>query len=227
MAIRIIEKSTEHNVPFVAVIAVTEVESHFNPFAISPKGARGPMQVMPEIWVKELNLSSKYDLHDIEIGIDSGVRILRRYLDTTNNDMRKALYKYVGGSYPYIKQVYESMGKFIVFKSFTDIKVSEEENEVTNENMNNAVNDNDLEETNNKKVIAKKKDSMLFTHIIKKGQLLGDLAKWYTGNVNNWPKIAAANPNIIPNKMPVGSVIIIPTNLLKTTTPMMQSDKNA
>ncbi len=216
MAIRIIEKSTEHNVPFVAVIAVTEVESHFNPFAISPKGARGPMQVMPRIWVKELQLSSKYDLHDIEIGIDSGVRILRRYLDATDNDMRKALYKYVGGNYPYIKQVYESMGKFIVFKSFTDIKVSEDEgkDEV-------AITDNDKTAVEIEKTLTTKtKPNILFTHIIKKGEMLGQLAAHYTGSIHNWSKIAEANSAIIPNKMPIGSVIIIPTNLLKTTKPL-------
>ena len=221
MAIRIIEKSTIHNVPFVAVIAVTEVESHFNPFAISKKGARGPMQVMPGIWVKELKLSSKYDLHDIEIGIDSGVRILRRYLDVTDNNMRKALYKYVGGDHLYIKRVYESMGKFIVFKSFTDIKVSAEESmvNVEEENKNNAT-DNDRVES---KISAKEKvakNNIMFTHIIKKGQMLGQLAKWYTGSVNNWRKISEANPTIIPNSMPIGSVITIPTQLLKNTTPM-------
>lgn len=221
LAVRIIEKSTKHNVPFVAVIAVTEVESHFNPFAISKRGARGPMQVMPRIWCKELNLSSKYDLHDIEIGIDSGVKILRRYLDATDNNMRKALYKYVGGDHSYIKRVYESMGKFIVFKSFTDIKVSAEENELDRAENNAADNDKieskiDIKpKAEEEKEIAK--SNIMFTHIIKKGQLLGDLAKWYTGSVNNWPAISEANPNIIPNRMPIGSVIIIPTKLLKVT----------
>ena len=222
-AIRIIEKSTKHNVPFVAVIAVTEVESHFNPFAISPKGARGPMQVMPRIWVKELGLSSKYELHDIETGIDSGVRILRRYLDATDNNMRKALYKYVGGDHSYIKRVYESMGKFIVFKSFTDIKVSAEENEIDTVEAvakEESATDNDKIESKidaESRVDKVAKSNIMFTHIIKKGQLLGELAQWYTGSVNNWMEISEANPNIIPNSMPIGSVIIIPTKLLKTT----------
>jgi cell division protein FtsB len=222
MAIRIIEKSTIHNVPFVAVIAVTEVESHFNPFAISKKGARGPMQVMPKYWLKEFNLPNKYALHDIETGIDCGVRVLRRYLDVTDNDMRKALYKYVGGDHNYIKRVYESMGKFIVFKSFTDIKVSAEENELNTEEEKSKTNVIDNDKIESKIDIKKKivKSNIMFTHVIKKGQLLGDLARWYTGSINNWPKIAKANPTIIPNKMPIGSVITIPTKLLKNTTPM-------
>jgi cell division protein FtsB len=215
MAVRIIEKSADYNVPLVSVVAVTEVESHFNPFAISKKGARGPMQVMPRYWLKKFKLPNKYALHDIETNIDCGVQILREYLDATDNDMRKALYKYVGGDHLYIKRVYESMGKFIVFKSFTDIKVSEDEgkDEV-------AMNDNDKIAADLEKVASKTRSSILFTHIIKKGQMLGQLAKHYTGSVNNWPKIAEANPTIIPNRMPIGSVIIIPTNLLKNTLPL-------
>jgi len=215
-AVHILEKSAKHNVPFVAVVAVTEVESHFNPFAISSKGARGSMQVMPKYWVKEFKLPNKYALHDIETNIDCGVKVLRQYLDATDNNMRKALFKYVGGSHPYIKQVYESMGKFIVFKSFSDIKVSEEENEKSITDTEIKI-DNEAVEV---KTITKMKSNILFTHTIKKGQTLGLLANWYTGNVNNWKKISEANPTIIPDKMQIGVPVIIPTNLLKNTTPL-------
>jgi hypothetical protein len=46
--------------------------------------------------------------------------VLRIYLDQTDNNMKKALYKYVGGSEVYGKKVYESMGKFVVFRAFVD-----------------------------------------------------------------------------------------------------------
>lgn len=215
-AVHILEKSAKHNVPFVAVVAVTEVESHFNPFAISSKGARGSMQIMPRFWLKEFKLPNKYALHDIETNIDCGVKVLRRYLDATDNNMRKALFKYVGGSHPYIKQVYESMGKFIVFKSFSDIKVSEEENEKSMTDTKTKV-DNEAIEV---KAINKTKTNISFTHTIKKGQTLGLLAQWYTGSVYNWRKILEANPTIIPNKMQIGISVVIPTNLLKNTTPL-------
>ena len=225
MAIHIIEKSSDYNVPLVTVIAVTEVESHFNPFAISKKGARGPMQVMPKYWLKEFKLQNKYALHDIETNITCGVKILRKYLDATDNDMRKALYKYVGGDNLYIKRVYESMGKFIVFKSFTDIKVSgnEEEDEVARNNEEDKVvaSDNDKIAADLENTPAKVKPSIAFTHIVKKGQMLGQLAIHYTGSLHNWIKISAANPTIIPDKMPIGSVITIPTELLKNTTPLI------
>lgn len=215
-AVHILEKSAKHNVPFVAVVAVMEVESHFNPFAISKKGARGLMQIMPRFWLEEFKLTNKYQLHDIETNVDCGVRILRKYLDITDNNMRKALYKYVGGDHSYINNVYKSMGKFIVFKSFTDIRVSEEENEKSMVDIKVRI-DNEAVEV---KTVTKAKSNVLFRHIIRKGQTLGLLAQWYTGSVNNWKKISKVNPTITPNIMPVGSIIVIPTNLLKNTTPL-------
>jgi len=114
-------KSEEHNVPFIVIVAVIEVESQFNPYAVSQlkkDPARGLMQVRPGIWGKKLDLKKNNDLHDIEIGIDAGTRVLRIYLDETENDMKKALYKYVGGSKEYGKKVYECMGRFVVYRSF-------------------------------------------------------------------------------------------------------------
>jgi hypothetical protein len=121
IAATILNKSAEHGVPFVAVLAVMKVESAYNPYAISQlkkDPARGLMQVRFGVWGEKLKLKSKYDLHDIDINIDSGCRILRIYLDETKNDMKKALYKYVGGNAEYAKKVYETMGKFVVFRSF-------------------------------------------------------------------------------------------------------------
>ncbi|GAG47854.1 unnamed protein product, partial [marine sediment metagenome] len=103
------------DVPLVAVLGVMEVESHFNPYEVSPKYARGLMQVMYKVWKKELNLENKHELHDIEKGIDSGVHVLRKYLDKEKNNMEKALKRYNGigrGSDPaYVKKVYTAMGK--------------------------------------------------------------------------------------------------------------------
>jgi len=117
----ILIKSEEHNVPFIAIVAVMEVESQFNPYAISrltKDPARGLMQVRPGVWGEILGLKNKTELHDIEIGIDAGTRVLRIYLDETKNDMKKALYKYVGGDTKYGEKVYECMGKFVVYRSF-------------------------------------------------------------------------------------------------------------
>ena len=117
----VIKKSEENNIPFVATLAVIEVESYFNPYAVSnlkKDPARGLMQVRPGVWLEKLGLKNKNELHDIEKGIDAGCKILRTYLDETNDNMKKALYKYVGGNEEYGEKVYESMGKFVVYRAF-------------------------------------------------------------------------------------------------------------
>ena len=114
----ILEKSAEHNVSYHVIMGVIEVESNFNPFSVSnlkTDPARGLMQVRYNIWKDDLNLESPYDLHSISGGIDAGTRILRKYLDQTNNDLDKTLYKYVGKNKSYVKKVYNKIGKFVTF----------------------------------------------------------------------------------------------------------------
>lgn len=58
------------------VLAIMDVESDFNPRAISPVGATGLMQVMP-LWKRLLGI--KGDLADPEVGIHAGVQVLSFY----------------------------------------------------------------------------------------------------------------------------------------------------
>jgi len=193
---QILIASKKHDVPFVTIVAVVEVESQFNPAAISKAKARGLMQVMPKFWMNELNLKSKYAFHDIQTGIDSGAYILRKYLNNTNNNMKKTLYKYVGGDHSYVRKVYESMGKFVVYRSFANMTVQDT-----------------LEQTVSKTVIP-----TTFIHTVTyKGETLSLISKWYTGKVSNWKEVAKSNKHIIPEAMPIGAKIIIPTTLLQTT----------
>ena len=116
----ILEKAAEHNVPYPVIMAVTEVESNFNPFSVSKlktDPARGLMQVRYNVWKETLGLKSAYDLHSISGGIDAGTRVLRKYLDDTKNDLDKTLYKYVGKNASYVNLVYNKMGKFTAFES--------------------------------------------------------------------------------------------------------------
>lgn len=78
------------------VLAVIEVESHFDRFAISVAGARGLMQVMP-FWLDEINLSDK-NLFKIRTNLRMGCTILRYYLDMESDDLGPALARY-NGSY--------------------------------------------------------------------------------------------------------------------------------
>jgi len=76
------------------VLAVIDVESAFDPFAVSYAGAVGLMQVMP-FWPNELGLATP-DLIDIELNIRMGTSILAYYLEREDGDYRRALGRYNG-----------------------------------------------------------------------------------------------------------------------------------
>jgi soluble lytic murein transglycosylase-like protein len=76
------------------VLAVIEVESNFDRFAISEAGARGLMQVMP-FWLDEIGQPDD-DLFHIETNLRMGCSILKIYLEQENNQLGPALARYNG-----------------------------------------------------------------------------------------------------------------------------------
>jgi soluble lytic murein transglycosylase-like protein len=76
-------------------LAVIDVESNFDRFAISSATALGLMQVMP-FWVPELGYQDKNQLFDVEINVLLGCRILRYYLDMEGGDLVRGLARYNG-----------------------------------------------------------------------------------------------------------------------------------
>lgn len=77
------------------VLAVIDVESNFDRFAISSATALGLMQVMP-FWVPELGYKDKNQLFDVETNVLLGCRILRYYLDMEGGDLVRGLARYNG-----------------------------------------------------------------------------------------------------------------------------------
>jgi soluble lytic murein transglycosylase-like protein len=77
------------------VLAVIDVESNFDRFAISTATALGLMQVMP-FWVPELGYEDKNQLFDVEINVLLGCRILKYYLDMERGDLVRGLARYNG-----------------------------------------------------------------------------------------------------------------------------------
>jgi soluble lytic murein transglycosylase-like protein len=77
------------------VLAVIDVESNFDRFAISSATALGLMQVMP-FWVPELGYDDKNQLFDIETNVLLGCRILKYYLDMERGDLIRGLARYNG-----------------------------------------------------------------------------------------------------------------------------------
>ncbi len=76
------------------VLAVIDVESAFNRWAVSSAGAMGLMQVMP-FWPEQLGMRRK-QLSDIESNVRMGCAILRHYLKVERNDFHRALARYNG-----------------------------------------------------------------------------------------------------------------------------------
>jgi soluble lytic murein transglycosylase-like protein len=75
------------------VLALIEVESRFDRWAVSPAGAVGLMQVMP-FWPRELGLQNQ--LVRVEPNIRMGCEILRFYLRAENRNWSRALARYNG-----------------------------------------------------------------------------------------------------------------------------------
>lgn len=78
------------------VLALIEVESRFDRFAISSAGALGYMQIMP-FWLKELGRPDD-NLFDPHTNLRYGCTILRHYLDREKGNLIPALARY-NGSY--------------------------------------------------------------------------------------------------------------------------------
>jgi soluble lytic murein transglycosylase-like protein len=83
------------------VLALIEVESRFDPWAVSPAGAVGLMQVMP-FWPRELGVQNQ--LVRVAPNIRMGCEILRYYLRAEHRNWMRALARYNGSagrnSYP-------------------------------------------------------------------------------------------------------------------------------
>jgi soluble lytic murein transglycosylase-like protein len=76
------------------VMAVIDVESRFDRWAVSSAGAVGLMQVMP-FWPQQLGMTN-HELVRIPQNLRMGCTILKFYLDREKGDYTKALARYNG-----------------------------------------------------------------------------------------------------------------------------------
>jgi soluble lytic murein transglycosylase-like protein len=89
----ILEHAKLNNVRPDLVRAVIQVESAFNPYARSPKGALGLMQLMPAT-ARELGVANPFNVVE---NVRGGVIYLRRLLDRYGNNEQLALAAYNAG----------------------------------------------------------------------------------------------------------------------------------
>ena len=87
-------RAGEHRLPPGLVLAVMDVESRFDRWAVSSTGAVGLMQVMP-YWPEQLGMARR-ELVRVDSNLRMGCAILRYYLAQEHNDVRRALARYNG-----------------------------------------------------------------------------------------------------------------------------------
>jgi soluble lytic murein transglycosylase-like protein len=114
----LVEQSARaHNVDPLLVNSIIQVESNYNAYAISPKGAEGLMQLMPPT-ARMLGVSNSFDPSE---NIEAGVKYLKSLQDLYKDD-RLALAAYNAGPgavdkykwippYPETQKYVENVGK--------------------------------------------------------------------------------------------------------------------
>jgi soluble lytic murein transglycosylase-like protein len=87
------KRDPQLQIPPDLVLALMEVESRFDRYAVSPAGAVGLMQVMP-FWPHQLGVQNQ--LVQTVPNIRMGCEILRYYLRVENRNWNRALARYNG-----------------------------------------------------------------------------------------------------------------------------------
>lgn len=108
---RVHYEASRVDLPPELILAVIEVESNFDRYAISVAGAIGLMQIMP-FWLDEIGRPNDNLLH-IDTNLRYGCTILRFYYDKEQGDLRRALGRYNGslGKRKYPNKVIDKLSK--------------------------------------------------------------------------------------------------------------------
>ncbi len=101
----IVRESRRNGLDPVLTAAVIHVESGFNPFAVSPVGARGLMQIMPPTaqWLLEKDDDTRNDrlraaaLFNPVLNVELGTAYLAQLMKRFDGDLTKALIAYNAG----------------------------------------------------------------------------------------------------------------------------------
>lgn len=123
------EKARKYDIDPSLVYAVIKAESNGNPYAVSRKGAKGLMQLMP-VTANDLRVGNPFDPEE---NIDGGTKYLRYLIDKFNGDLVLALAAYNAGpervektwSVPYIAETKQYIKRVLsLYKGGTTLSVS-------------------------------------------------------------------------------------------------------
>lgn len=89
-------EATRADVPPQLVLALVQVESKFDAYAVSRAGAVGLMQIMP-FWLKLIGRPEDSLVHT-QTNLRMGCTILKYYLTKSHGDIREALQRYNGAT---------------------------------------------------------------------------------------------------------------------------------
>jgi len=92
----IVQESMKTRCP-ILLLAIMQVESSFNPVAVSKAGARGLGQVMPVKVLKQAHIVNDYrDLFNVETNIKAMNYIFKKKLAKAHGDYKRAIGYYFG-----------------------------------------------------------------------------------------------------------------------------------
>ncbi|HDP95375.1 MAG TPA: lytic transglycosylase domain-containing protein [Candidatus Aminicenantes bacterium] len=93
LSLKIRELATRHSMEESLVYAVARAESALNPYAVSPKGAVGIMQLMPDT-AKLYGVKNRFNINE---NLEAGIRHLKYLNDRFNGDLALILAAYNAG----------------------------------------------------------------------------------------------------------------------------------
>ncbi len=102
----VFNKSKKYGFNPYLIMAVIQVESAFDQYAVSSVGAYGLMQVNYSVWKNELDIDFNR-IYEKEYNIDLGLKILKHYYKEASGNIFMALYRYNNG-YKYQNEKYNA-----------------------------------------------------------------------------------------------------------------------
>ncbi len=115
----VFEKSKEYGFNPYLVMAVIQVESDFQQFAVSSRGAYGLMQVNYAVWKDVFDIDFNR-IFEKRYNIDLGLKILKYYFEKASGNIFRALFHYNNG-YKYNNEGYND--KITGTKFFTQVRL--------------------------------------------------------------------------------------------------------